>query len=177
MRIRSLVGDIVIAALVLVAALFLYAVFDIGLFYSPWPWQSPREQDRAVHPSGFSIIKPWGWVERIHVRRDPVPPDDSINLLPNSKTRITPSYHVRRLTSSPDTERMKKDGGYSLVKFQGKDAIGREAVSGQYWVVERFFERNGSWYSVTLLLPDEEGSEIKVSAIWWSYLESFRTSQ
>jgi hypothetical protein len=173
MRVRLLVGNIAAAAAVIVAALFLYAVFDIGLFYGPWPWQSPREQDRIVHPLGFSIIKPQGWRERIYVRHDPVPYEDAIRLNPNSKARLTPFYTVRRLVTSPDFEKLKTELGYRPVKFQGRDALGHEGVSGKFWSVGRIFERQGNWYWITLLLPDEEGKELKVHPDWWAYLESF----
>jgi hypothetical protein len=177
MRIGSLIGKGAAAVAVIVVTLFICAAIDMGLFYGPWPWQSPREQDRVVHPSGFSIIKPQGWKERISVRHDPVPECDSINLQPNSKARITPFYSVRQLATAPNIERMKNDGGYTIVKFQGRDALGHEAVSGKYWIVERFLERKSRWYSITLLLPDEEGSEITVPVLWWSYLESFKTNE
>jgi hypothetical protein len=175
MRIRF--GKAEITVVVVVVALLLYAMIDIGLFYGPWPWQSPREQDRVVHPSGFSIIKPRGWKERIGVRHDPVLPYDYISLYPDSKARITPFYSVQRLVTAPDAERMKKDGAYALVKFQGIDALGREAVSGKYWRVERIFEQNGNWYAISLMLPAGEGDEIKVHQSWWEYLESFKSSK
>ena len=177
MRIQPLTGKIAAIAGAIVGALLVYAVFDMGLFYGPWPWQSPREHDRVVHPSGFSIIRPRGWRTRVYVRQNPLPPDDFINLTPGSMARITPCYSVHRLPKAPDTEPMQKTGGYAPVKFQGRDALGREAVSGKYWIVDRIFERNGRWYAISLLLPDEEGSEMRVPAMWWPYLESFKPGE
>src|SRR5437867_2981008 len=85
MRMRSILGNIGAVVTVIVAVLVLYAVFDIGLFYGPWPWQSPREKDRVVHPAGFSIIKPQGWKERISMRSNAGHREDAIRLNPNSK--------------------------------------------------------------------------------------------
>src|SRR5262245_355195 len=70
-----------------------------------WYWLSgdrPREQDRVIHPAGYSIIKPRGWTEKVAVRPASDEVRDMITLDPENWIGLAPSMWVKRFASPPD---------------------------------------------------------------------------
>lgn len=162
--------------------LVLYPAINMGLFYGPWPWEHPKEQNRVQHPEGFSIIAPRGWKHRICLQTDTLFPQDMIGLIPNTKARLHPLVHALKFRQQPNIEEMKKLPGYSAGrfsngKFEGSDAYIYEGNAGKFWEWKAIFARGSNWYEVAIMVPSDNEAEDHVSGIWWPYLNTFHVDK
>jgi hypothetical protein len=130
----------------------------------------PRERDRVTHPSGYSVIKPRGWIHSNVIR--PTSPDlkDQITLAPDQWIGLAPSMWVRRLTTLPDPEKLTADG-FAEGTYHDAPAWVLQSKPKQY-LFKRVIVKGGSdWYELGCSLPGLEGTRIDS---WWQYLDSFR---
>jgi hypothetical protein len=132
----------------------------------------PQERDRVVHPAGYSVVKPRGWIAKIAVRPDAAGVRDSITLEPERWIGLSPSIWVRRLATSPDVQTLQSEG-YIRADFPGGHAMQHDTRRRRYLVRRAVFESGSEWFEVGCSLPDLEATRI---GQWWTYVETFKYS-
>jgi hypothetical protein len=139
-----------------------------------WPrgLAPPVEPNRAMHPSGYSIIVPLGWESKADVAdaRDTYA-KDRLNLRPIKDGLWQPAMSVVRLRHAPDAAALKADDHFVDGKFLGVDALIRDHPIKKYWVWKAIFPRDSEWFEVSVSLPDFE--KVPESS-WYPYLTSFK---
>jgi hypothetical protein len=173
-------------AIVILLPLTLLAIVLLVLASIPsgpaWiPEEPPQEGRRVTHPTGFSIVKPPGWLERISQKGGLH--DDAIYLRGNDKkVRFSPHLYV---TSSDQFSLMPERGhphyvsNYVETEFLKMKAFERtdlRAGNGDYFTREIWVTNKGRWYNLFYQIPADTHSPpiTNVPPSMLPYLESFR---
>ena len=153
--------------------LALVAVVVVGLILfvatrPPVSW--PAESRRVVHPAGFSVIAPPGW-DHFLTFADGAKAD-SLRVEPKKAIGNLGSILVTKV-AVPVTQDGLTKSGYGAITFQGKSAYSRTTQTGFTREHTRsfLFERDGTWYDLTVRRPEVEPIEV---GVWLAYAESFR---
>jgi hypothetical protein len=156
---KGLVIGMLLAS-VAIAAIVWLARPDLGI---------PREEMRVRHVAGFSAIAPMGWTNRPYVGGDDRA--DTIQFYPEKQVvGKLARFIVSRMPAAPRESDLTKfhDG-----TFQGQPAKVYEGTrKGQFEYVS-FFERQGDWYRIELVLNDPQPNGI-TGGPWQPFLDSFK---
>lgn len=159
------------AKVVIGMLLFAVAVASMVLIFRP-DLGKPDEDNRAVHPAGFSIVPPLGWErERDILRTEGGRSQDALRFMPERKVGKQPLFGVVRLVAEPAQDPFP---GFVDSTFLGKPAREFDGLHGGFhrWVVV-FQYTDGNWYLIELLTPDPPGNKIG-NTEWRAFFESFR---
>ena len=175
----NLVRKLILLAVSALLGFFVVASIKMGLFYGPWPWQSPQEADRVHHSEGYSIIKPHGWIHKLVVQPSQSPYLSALRLHPDTQARLCPLIIVGQFASPPDIGLMKtsvayRAGGFRDASFQKGPAQIYEGNAGKYWDWKVLLERDGRWFQITVMSPSENETEDHVQQNLLPYVESFQ---
>lgn len=142
----------------------------VGVFLasisSPWPEvdKPPVEANRAVHPEGFSIVKPGD--------TRAVVSGDRLTILPDGgRSRYNPVMSVRRLPDQTEDAELRRDGFHDG-KFQERAALIYVGESGKYNAWRAVTKRGGRRYEIEMLMPYVEPNWTP-PAQWMQYLNTF----
>src|SRR4051794_30813348 len=83
------------------------AIVIVGIAIAAYAYlgnPGPRERDRIVHPAGYSIVKPNGWIAKFVIQPDNGNTRDAIMLGPENWKGLAPSMWVKRLSVTPDSQ-------------------------------------------------------------------------
>lgn len=155
-------------------AVILLAFVGAIVLWVFWPrgLPPPDEANRAMHPSGYSIIMPPGWESKAGIAdtRDAYA-KDRLGLRPIKDGLWQPAITVVRLRNPPDAAALKAKDHFIDGKFLGVDALIHDYPIKKYWVWKAIFPRAGEWFEVSVSLPDFD----KVpESTWYPYLASFK---
>ena len=130
---------------------------------------APAEENRAVHPAGFSIILPANTdAELMTEELDGV---DQISMRHRrGRSRYVSIFYARRTREPP-----RRYDPQSLVNFKGASVPGWSGPSGEYYAWSVYLNRDGNWFEIGLYLP---GPDLDPALMppdrWRRYLETFR---
>jgi hypothetical protein len=160
------------------AALLLYPLLKPnGDVSDPKPALPPREEDRLYHPAGFSLVMPRGWAGEVLVRGEPQPGArpwhrNVLAIVPGTGARFESMLGATELAEPPDP----LSGSTTTMQFGGAEASLFERELGRYYNASLAFRRDGRWFAVWLMLPNDKYGvrHQTVPDYWWPFLESFR---
>src|ERR1041384_8220649 len=121
----------------------------------PWiPEKTPQEDHRVVHPLGYSIVKPPGWIERIYREDDGSTMGDAIMLTPttNRFPRFRPSLGVHTFTNTPVYLSNYHETLFLQMKAY-EQIKERAGGSGDYFSYAVYVTNRGRWYSIIYQIP------------------------
>jgi hypothetical protein len=157
-----------------ILAFVLLSVASVFFLKGPtWiPKEPPQEDRRIIHPAGFSVVCPPGWVVKI-VKRD-VGLNDWISLRGGPRsTRFAPELYVGTFNGPPIYL-----SNYQETVFLGDKAYERTdlaAGNGEYFTYELFLANRSQWYKICYQIPSSSQNPLylKVPEKMMPYLESF----
>jgi hypothetical protein len=156
---------VVFAVCLAVVLLALFTLSLLGIRHgAPWiPKTPPVETLRVVHPEGFSVIPPPGWVVKFY--------PDLMTIGPGSKgIRYAPGFGVTKLDYVPELAEFQKTAflemeAYENIRFSSRD----EVTLLHYRLLVRHKEY---WYEVAYSSP--AAAPATVPNMMMHYLRSFR---
>lgn len=156
---------------VMIAAMLVAGFISLNSILSPAPRLdlAPAEENRIVHPLGFSLVCPENYEAEIGTsERFGL---DQIIMRPAwGRDRYTPIIFARQLSEPPEgLAAMPRE------RFRGHQIPVRTGPSGKYehWVA--LLNRGGEWYEVGVAIPQgARGDEPMPTAGWRRYLETFK---
>jgi len=170
---RSIKIVIAVCAGLVLAVLLAPQVLSIRSGAAWIPSTPPAEDRRVVHPKGFSIIPPPGWVVRVT--------SDAILLGPGSKgMRYTPGLSIGTFESavSPDLSKFHETTFRQLKAYEMT-----LPVSGggdvPYLRYHLFVRDDGHWYELLYVLPNgsfDKPARSKVPETMMLYIQSLMPS-
>lgn len=127
----------------------------------------PDEARRTRHPDGFSIAYPRGWGGSVYFGS--IREDATLRIAPDRVTGRQSSVVVvrHRQATPPPREESSVDG-----TFQGQPCRSFTRQGRHDWTHRVTFDRDGTWYSITLTSPVPLEPNRNV---FTPFVESFRT--
>lgn len=159
---------------VIAVAILIGAWLYLNSILSPAPRLdlAPAEENRIVHPLGFSLVCPENYVAEIGTS-DSFGVDQIIMHPAWGRDRYVPFMFARQLPQPPE--------GYETMpreRFGTERVPVRTGPSGKYkhWVA--LLRRGGNWYEVGVAIPQgARGGEPMPTKGWRRYLETFRVEE
>jgi len=137
------------------------------------PKTLPDEAARVVHPKGFSIIPPPGWVVKVG--------SDHINLQPGSKgMRYTPGLSIvaHKSDTAPELSQFH-EAVFSEIKAYEMTLPTSGNGDVPYLRYHVFLRHEEYWYEVFYVLPNgsfDKPAYLEVPDMMMRYIRSFRPS-
>src|SRR5206468_7672894 len=103
--------------------LVVLAVFGGLAAFLFWPrgLTAPREENRTMHPSGYSIIVPPEWEARVDAKPNDGYAKDRLHLRPIREGHWQPEVTVTRLRKPPDAAELKSSEHFTDGRFGNAD--------------------------------------------------------
>lgn len=163
----------VIAVASIVASVMLPKLSGIS-YGAPWlPNKPPQENHRVVHPKGFSIIPPPGWVVKIADSGNDDISGFSIAMTPGSKgLRYAPGLRVKILETAPDLSQFHEIVFSDMKAYERTIPVGdaeRPCLRHELIVTH-----NAQWYEVGYYSQQFRDKSLEVPEIMMLYIRSFR---
>jgi len=151
----------------------------------PRPKPPPKESNRVVHPSGFSIITPEDWDHQIGTAGKPIKAEfpaakhrnDNILIFPKSKVKLCQHLIVQKVDSASEMKQeeqvvakpdwLRLPSSRVQEKQCGKYFVWSASMSGE--------TDNGPHYTLDLWLPNAPpGGHDCVPEYWRPFINTFR---
>ena len=148
----------------------------------------PDEANRVIHPIGFSIIKPAGWIDRVYTFPEETPSNAIV--ICSSQGRYAHTYALSRIRTGSPAQALNASVLRDLdaaplidrepmeVPFQDDTAIVRKAIhrgngfkNPSYLYGAVHFRRGETWYQIRFGLI---GTFTDIPPGLWAFFETFQ---
>lgn len=134
----------------------------------------PKEENRIrTANNSFSIIAPPDWEPIIHYGSNDKFFHTTMDIQPKKNVGLTQKIFIGVYRNRPDVQKLKSSLNYRDYTFQGRPALLWSGKNKNDYVWEMVFERDETWFNLTLRLNLEEDIP---SSGWWAYLNSFQAN-
>jgi hypothetical protein len=156
----------------------LAAFAAVGVFvlvlYAMAGLPKPSEENRfRTANNSFSIIAPPEWEPIIRYGANDKTFHTTMDIQPKKSVGPAQKMFIGVYRNPPDLQKLKSSLNYRDYTFQGKPALVWSGKNKNDHVWEMVFERDQTWFNLTLRLNLEEDIP---SSGWWPYLNTFQAN-